>query len=486
MFVGRASELELLDELWASPRACMLVVYGRRRTGKTRLLAHWIKRSQTRTLYWVADPVPSAQQLASFSQAIYRFANPNPPPADFSFGSWQRAFEEVAALASQTRFGLFLDEFTYALEATPGLAGILQNLWDHQLKNTNLFLVLCGSHLGMMHRQVLSYQAPLYARMTHQIHLRPLSFGFTKDYFPYAADERVALYSIFGGIPAYWELIDPNTTLSQNIKRILLRRFNPMRDEPLTLLHDFIQQSHAYVGILQAIGEGAHTQKEIAIRSRTAQSHISQYLSNLIETGFVVRRVPVTAGPSSRLGRYHIIDPYLRFYYRFIAPQQEQIAMGVPDEALREIMRHWHDFIGKHTWEELCRQWVILAGAYKSLPYPAREVGSTWNSKAQVDIVGVHSREKTLLVGECKWLKGPAGRNVLTDLVKQKTPVAVPKKGKWNVYYLGFSRNGWTDAAQRYADEISKEAIAEDNWHSVGMQLVDLMELDTSLNRWAV
>lgn len=486
MFVGRTTELELLDEVWTSPQACLLIVYGRRRTGKTRLLTHWIKRTGNRTLYWVADPVPSAQQIASFSQAIYRFANPNPPPGDFSYGSWQRAFEEIATLARHTRLALFLDEFTYALEAMPGLAGILQNLWDHLLRNTNLFLVLCGSHLGMMHRSVLSYQAPLYARITNQIHLQPLSFGFTRDYFPYAADERVALYSIFGGIPAYWELIDPNTTLSQNVKRILLRRFNPMREEPLTLLHDFIQKSHAYVGILAAIGEGAHTQKEIATRTRTAQSHVSQYLSNLIETGFVVRRVPVTAGPSSRLGRYHITDPYLRFYYRLIAPQQEQIAMGVPDQALAEITRHWQDFIGTYTWEELCREWVILAGAYKSLPFPAREVGSTWNRKGQVDVVGFNSREKTLLVGECKWLKSPAGRNVLTDLVENKTPAAVPRDGKWQVYCLGFSRNGWTDAAHRYADEMSQESITARNWRSAGMRLVDLRELDADLCGWAV
>ena len=483
-FVGRNEELELLNELWISDRAAFLIIYGRRRIGKTHLLTRWIKHSGNRALYWVASPVPTAQQLESFSKAIYRFANVNPPPDDFSYGSWERAFEEVATLASHDRLALILDEFTYVLQTTPGMASVLQNLWDHSLKNTNLFLVLCGSHLGMMHRDVLSYQAPLYGRITNQIHLLPLSFGYTRHFFPYAADERVALYSIFGGIPAYWELIEPSQTLAQNIKRILLRRFNPMRDEPLTLLHDFIKQSHAYVGIFTQIGAGAHTQKEISARTKTAHTHLSQYLRNLIETGFVRKHVPVTASASSRQGRYHISDPYLRFYYRFIEPQKEEIARGVPDIALAEIRRHWQDFIGTYTWEELCREWVIYAGAYQSLPFSAYRVGSIWNKNSQVDVAGINTREKTLILGECKWWNRPAGRNVLTELVQVKTPKVVPGDGHWKVYFLGFSRTGWTDAAHQYANSVAEEDIAGDNWHSTGMRLIDLDELDADLSRW--
>ncbi|MBM4461312.1 MAG: ATP-binding protein [Chloroflexi bacterium] len=212
-FVGRETELQLLDRLWARPDATLLILYGRRRVGKTRLLTYWLRQSgggetgqeqaARRVLYWVAEPSSARDQLRSFSQAVYNFANPQAPaPEDFTYANWQQAWQQVAALAQVERLGLLLDEFTYLLEIDPSIAGQLQNLWDQTLSRSNLFLVICGSHLGMMLRHTLSYQAPLYGRATAQLRLLPLPFGMTARYFPrFDADERVAIYAIWGGIP---------------------------------------------------------------------------------------------------------------------------------------------------------------------------------------------------------------------------------------------------------------------------------------------
>jgi hypothetical protein len=414
-FKGRARELNLLDELWQAPEATFLVLYGRRRVGKTRLLEQWKQKSQARALYWMAEPSSAADQLRSFSQALYNFANPNAPaPPDFSYATWAQAWQQVAVLAQRERLALFIDEFTYVLAISPGIAGILQNAWDHTLNQTNLFLVLSGSHLGMMQRHMLSYQAPLYGRATSQLHLQPMSFGYTQDFFPnYRPDERVAIYAIFGGVPAYWERIDPTSSISDNIRRQLLTPNNLMQAEPRLLLQDFVQEPHNYVSILRAIAEGARTQKEIGGRAGLAQGHISKYLSVLREAGFVERRVPVTATESSRLGRYHVTDPYLRFYYRFLFSRQAQLAMNEPDLALMEIKRHLLDFIGAHTWEELCREWTLRAGVRGVLPFAADQVGSAWTRQAQVDVVGINSMEKTIFLGECKWQDRPVSRSVL-------------------------------------------------------------------------
>lgn len=486
-FKGRIRELNLLDELWAAQDATLLILFGRRRVGKTRLITQWIQQRQQRALYWVAEPSSALDHLRSFSQAVYNFANPQAPaPLEFTYANWQQAWQQVANLAQTERLALFVDEFTYVLEIDPSVAGVLQNMWDHVLKQSNLFLTICGSHLGMMQRHLLSYQAPLYGRATRQLHLQPIPFGYTQDFFPnYQADERVAIYAIFGGIPAYWERLNAQHSIADNIRQQLLTPNNLMQSEPRLLLQDFIQDPHNYVSILRAIARGDRTQKAISTRTGLAQGHVSKYLQVLREAGFVERRVPVTASESSRHGRYHIMDPYLRFYYRFLAARQAQLALGETELALEEIKRHLLDFIATHTWEELCREWTLRAGVRGKLGLPVDQVGSAWTRQAQVDVVGLNSMEKTLVLGECKWQTRPVGQDVLRELV-HKTGQIVPKQGQWRVLYLGFAREGWTDAAQTFAGTASALTVPEQaNWQPAGMALFNLLQVDADLHRWA-
>ncbi len=494
-FVGREAELNLLDRLWARSGATLMILYGRRRVGKTRLLTYWMQHiagdtsgqlPDRRLLYWVAEPSSALDQLRSFSQAIYNFANPDAPaPADFTYMSWPQAWQQVAALAQSERLALLIDEFTYLLEIDPGIAAQLQNLWDHTLSRTNLMLVICGSHLGMMLRHALSYQAPLYGRATAALRLQPLPFGLTTRYFPgYSADERVAIYAIWGGIPAYWERIDLTRSLSDNIRNELLTANNLMQAEPRLLLHDFISDPHNYVGVFRAIANDARTQKEIAAFTGLAQGHISQYLSVLQDAGFVERRVPLTQAERSRLGRYYIVDPYLRFYYRFLANRQAQIALGIQEQSLAEISRHLRDFIGANTWEEICREWLLRASAHGAFPVSVDQVGSTWTRTAQVDVVGVNSMEKTLALGECKWGVEPGARSVLTTLVA-RTDEVVPNQGQWQVTYLGFARGGWTDASHEFAQEVARSQAGGKNWRAVSMRLMDLSQIDQDMAGWA-
>lgn len=486
-FVGRATELRLLDRLWARANATLLILYGRRRVGKTRLLTYWLQQEPRRALYWVAEPSSALDQLRSFSQALYNFANPSMlAPAEFTYASWPQALQQVATLAQHERFALLIDEFTYLLEIDPSIAGQFQNLWDHTLKQANLLLVICGSHLGMMLRHTLSYQAPLYGRAAAQLRLQPLPFGVTAQYFPmYDADERVALYAVWGGIPAYWERLNPMLSLSDNLRNELLTASNLMQTEPRLLLQDFLSDPHNYVGILRAIANGARTQKEIATFTGLAQSHISQYIHTLLEAGFVERRVPVTQGERSRLGRYHIADPYLRFYYRFLANRQSQLALGLQDQALAEIRRHLRDFIGTHTWEELAREWTLRASVNQTLPFLLDQVGSVWTRAAQVDVVGVNTMEKLIVLGECKWGVEPIGRSTLIGLI-DKSDVIIPNTGSWRVFYLGFARAGWTAQSLELADEITHTQLTGRNWQVLGMRLIDLATLDRDLADWAV
>ena len=486
-FVGREQELGLFDAQWRAAGPRFLVLYGRRRVGKTSLISTWLERSGARALYWVASPTSAAAQLRSFSQVVYEFANPNVPfGSDFTYSTWEQAWREAANLTRAGRLFLVIDEFTYLLEVTPGIAGQLQNFWDQVLSKTDLLLCLSGSHLGMMKHEFLSYQAPLYGRATMQIHLQPLPFGLTRDYFPsYSAVDRVAIYAIFGGIPAYWERIDPNQSVSQNIKTQLLTPNNLMQAEPALLLHDFVSDLHNYAAILTAIANGARTPKEIADLTGLPNVQAPKYLGVLAEAGFVERRVSVTAPTASRTGRHHITDPYLRFYFRFLATRQHQFALKIQDQALAEISRHLIDFIGTYTWEELCREWTLRAGARGVLPFMPDEVGSAWNRTVQVDVVGINTIHKTLILGESKWTLEAASRKVMTELVEEKADRVVPEQGSWRVFFVGFSRSGWTDAAQAYAAELQDRPPAGRNWTCAGMRLLDLTQVDDDLTAWS-
>jgi uncharacterized protein len=488
-FTGREQELDLLDQLWEAPGAQFLVLYGRRRIGKTALLSHWIERTGHRVLYWVASPSSPLVQLRSFSQAVYTAANPDAPaPADFTYSTWDQAWRQVANLARNERLAVFVDEFTYILEVTPEIAGMLQNLWDQVLCKTNLLLCVSGSHLGMMKREFLNYQAPLYGRATAQIHLQAMPFGLTRSFFPrHSAVDRVAIYAIFGGVPAYWERIDPGKSVSHNIKAQLLSPNNLMQSEPALLLHDFVSDLHNYTAILTAIANNARTPKEIATMTGLPASHIPKYLSVLVEADFVERRVSMMENPtSSRSGRHHIIDPYLRFYYRFLESRQYQFSLKIQEQALAEITRHMIDFIGTHTWEELCREWVLRAGAMGNLPFMPDQVGSAWNRSAQVDVVGINRMQKTLILGECKWTLEAVDRKVIVELVEEKTARIVPDQGKWRVYLLGFARSGWTSGALAYQNEINRQPAAGTNWVSAGLRLVTLEDVDNDLVAWSV
>jgi hypothetical protein len=180
--------------------------------------------------------------------------------------------------------------------------------------------------------------------------------------------------------------------------------------------------------------------------------------------------VPVTQAERSHLGRCHIVDPYLRFYHRFLANRQTQLALGIQEQSLAEIKRHLRDFIGANTWEEICREWLLRASANGAIFVMVEQVGSAWTRTVQVDVVGVNSMKKVLVLGECKWGSEPMGRSVLTTLF-DKTAEIVPSQGQWQVAYLGFARGGWTAASHAFSQEVVNDKPGGKNWRAVGMRL---------------
>jgi AAA+ ATPase superfamily predicted ATPase len=489
-FVGRKEQLATMHRVWDSSKAALMILYGRRRVGKTRLLTHWMRNNEVSGIYWMAEATSAFDQLRSFSQALADFEDPGiEVPHDLTYPNWEFVLRRVARLAEERRMALFLDEATYLMDVEPTLVATLQKTWDQWLSKSNVFLALCGSQMGLMQRELISHDSPLYGRATVQMKLEPLQFGATDRFFPdYNARRRVELYSIWGGVPAYWERLDPELPVIENLHRLLLPSNSWLMDESRLLLQDFVNDPHNYVGVMRTIAKGTQTFSDIGRQTGLSMGHTSQYLSLLQKTGFVERRIPLTdKSPNSRSGRYFVTDPYLRFYYRFLAAYHSKLAMGQDLQTLDTIRTGLPEFIHQNTWPELCREWLLRASDEGVLPVPIEEVGGAWKRKFMVNVAGISEDEKSLVLGTSHWDKGPAGIELLEDLV-EKTRLIVPRDSSdWSVYYVGFAANGWTDEAKKQAgDTVTAvgNGRAKSKWKVAGVRLLDLEEVDSDLAQW--
>jgi len=481
MLVDRERELDELNALLGAPTARLAAVSGRRRLGKTTLLVHWARTSGLPYLYWVGSHFPSSVLLSQFSQQVWQHGNPGKrAPRTFSYESWSHALEELASYCQgEQRHIVILDEFPYAVAGEPGLPSALQNAWDHHLKFSNICLVLCGSHIGMMER-LLGADAPLYGRMVGPLRVRPLPFSATRVFFPrYSAEQRVAAYAILGGVPAYLERFSDALSFSDNVKQNLFRETGLFRTDPDYLIGEQVRDSRNYQAVLSAIAEGARQPADISLAAGLPnRSSADPYLAQLVEMDYVRRELPVTVPPkkhaTSRQARYVLADNYLRFYFRFVRPNLDLLAQELYDEVWRRIADQLRAFIGMTAFEELCRAWVLTQARAGRLAFSVEQVGAHWNGGAQIDVAAINWHEKTLLLGEVKWIVDEVGRDVVRELIEQKTPKVLkmlPDGGEgWEVSYAFFARSGFTEAAQSLAQQ-----------HNI--YLIDLVTLDDDLAR---
>jgi len=473
-FYGRKREIALLDETYARPGGQLFVLYGRRGVGKTVLLGHWLESRKHRHLFWTADQRSAPVLLRSLSQAMATFEAPTRSvPADFTYGSWDMAFDEMARLAQNERLVVVLDEFTYLMTADPSLPSILQRVWDHKLKHGNLMLVITGSHAGMIERQVLAYRAPLYHRATASLHLQPLPYGLLADFFPrYTPEERVQIYACVGGVPKYLELMRPDRPLEDNLKNLLGSKL--IIDDAGALLRDQLSEPSQCISIVEAIAAGLDQFNDIALMAGLPTSHLGKYLSVLKRLGIVTREVPVTETKpeKSRKGRYRIIDHYLRFYYRFLANQRANLERGLVSPVWLNIRQHLAEFVGQHVFEELCREYLLQLGDAGRLTFMPRDVGSFWGSKLpQIDVVAINEDVHQLILGECKWTGNPIDAGIVAGLIQRAQRVIPAPAAKWTVTYAFFSKRGFAPNAR------SASAGYQCMW-------IDLKRLDSTLQQF--
>jgi AAA+ ATPase superfamily predicted ATPase len=413
-FLDREGAMQSLEGAWASPGAVLALVWGRRRTGKTRLLGRFIEGK--RAVFYGATQQASPTELQGLGDAVRDALRPE--GTDLlslgSFPDWATAFGYLADRARTERLVVVLDEFPYLVESEPSLPSIIQKFWDHVGRETRLFLVLCGSAQAVM-ENLQRQRAPLFGRVDFRLQLLPFAFPEAGLFVPsLPPGERALAYGVLGGMPVHLQRWDDSLDHRANLLRLFADPVSPLVEEGEFILSSELPEASGYFRILHAIAAGQRTYGGI---KDFARIDIQRQLDRLLAIGLVERVVPATEDSThTRRALYRIADNFLNFWFRFIYRHRTDIARGLGRELVdRVIVPGLSDYMGE-PWEEMCREFVRRQAIRGRLPVEVSLVGRWWNrdSSVEIDVVGLRGTE-VVLAGSVKWARS-AGQHELRAL----------------------------------------------------------------------
>lgn len=437
-FVDRETEFDQLTDCYQSETADFVVIYGRRRLGKSELVRQSIA-DRDDAVYYQAVESTAENQLEQFVETA---------SAQFpSLRNVRRDWEALLEALGEQDAVVVIDEFPFLIEEDESLPSRLQRAWDLKLQETGMTLVLVGSSISVMEDKVLSGSAPLYGRRTATIDLKPLSVGDAREFFPdYDAETAITAWAIYGGTPYYLQTIDPGQEVGQNVQESILSERGLLYSEPEFLLRTELRQPNTYYSILRALAHGRRTPNEIAGMAGVESASLSTYLQKLRRLRLVERHIPLTeSATASKRGRYRISAPLFRFWFRFVYGNQDQLRI-LGEKAYEELVAsELADYVSP-LFERLCQRMLPTL-----VDRQFRDVGQWWFKEHELDVLGLTT--DGLVAGECKFTSDPVGEGVLATLEQTATEVQwsqAPTDGK-RLYVL-FSRSGYTDDLQQTAN----------------------------------
>lgn len=447
-FLGREKEILVLEKEYARDGG-FVVIYGRRRIGKTTLIKQFIK-SKT-AFYFLATKEVESQSMKRFAGVIARTTG-NSVLQKAAFSDWLDLFQAVADYKPNEKKVLVIDEFPYLVKVNDSFPSILQNAWDEILKDSNVMLILCGSLISMMKKHALSYESPLYGRRTAQMRIAPLPFTTVYENQKLSFEEAAEQYSITGGVPKYMEFFSDGQPLYEQIKENVLSKNGFLYEEPNFLLTDEVQVPTNYFSIIKVIADGNHKLGTIAGILGLETSALTPYLKTLSELGFIEKQVPVTErnAEKTRKGLYFISDNFLRFWFRYVYPYKGELELDNTQISLDELDKDFKEKFVAFAYEDICKEIFARLCSDKAIDFTPSKIGSYWlNDKSgntQIDVMAVDTVNKRLFAGECKYHNQPVDADVYFELVKKvdnSSEIKSAFKG-YTVIYGVFSKSGFT------------------------------------------
>lgn len=443
-FVDREQEMATLQSEYDRDGSALVVLYGRRRVGKTTLISEFIKNKKA--LFFLASEESESQNRLAFQEKAADFLNSD-LLKNVEVKSWDVLFRAIIDTHFDSKPVIVLDEFQYLGKSNPAFPSVFQRIWEEILKDRQVTVILCGSLISMMQSQTLAYDSPLYGRRTAQIRLMQIPFAYYHQFFPdKSRKELIEMYAVTGGVPKYIELFSQSKDIYSAIEKCVLNRSGYLYDEPHFLLQQEVSEVGSYFSIIKAIAAGNTKLSAIAGVLEVKSTSLTKYLKTLIDLDILEREVPVTedSPEKSKKGLYKIKDNYLRFWFAFVYPNMSFIESGhgriVMDKIRKSLVRNHIAFV----YEDICRERMWEINAEGAWPFYFSKLGRYWDSKEEIDIAAIDPDGKNLILGECKYWQEPVGVSVLRELEAKAKTVSWEKE-KRKTWFVLFSVNGFTE-----------------------------------------
>lgn len=441
-FYCRENELRKLNKRYDGDKFECIIVYGRRRVGKTALINEFCKGKPT--IFFSALNTTGKENLEALSKAIMTYERPDTESSP-EFRSYDAALDELTALSRENRIVFVIDEYPYLAKAKPAISAMLQHVIDHKWMESKMYLILCGSSMSFMESQVLGKESPLYGRRTAQFKIEPLDYKETAVFHPdLSYEENSLIYGITGGVPHYINKLDVRESIDEALLENLFDRSSYLYEEPANLLKQELREPAIYNAIIKAIAEGASRLHDITMKVGEEYSVVSKYLKTLINLGIVKKETPIAEKPGKKT-IYLLADNFFRFWYRFVPNNMSAIDSGrIAKTYPHAVKQHLSDYMGL-IFEKMCRDYLLYYA--EQLPIELNEIGQWWGTdpkkkkQIQIDIVGSPIEGKDYIIGSCKYRNEKIG---IDELVLLRDYATVFGKGS-NYYYYIFSKGGFTE-----------------------------------------
>jgi len=438
-FIDRVNELAFLESKYAEDRSQFIVLWGKRRVGKTELVKQFVRNKPH--VYFLSESTNEQEQLIRFSKAVGQFFG-EPLLGTRGFSSWEEGFQYIKA--QKKRFILAIDEFPYLILSNPAITSIFQKAWDEYWHASQVFLMLLGSSIAMMENEVLGYRSPLYGRRTGQWRVDPMSYDSVSHFRKKRSfEDKLSHYSVVGGIPAYWLQFNSKMTFWKNIEHHVLKKGQMLYDEVEFMLREEFREPRYYFALLQAISLGKRKLSEIVNATGLRQPIANKYLGVLSDLKVVERELPVTVEKplKSKKGLYRITEEFFEFWFKFVFTARGELEMGKADNVLKRIRKRFDQHLSI-AYEKVAKE---LTWKHAERFFPISKIGKWWDKNEEIDLVAVNPEVNAILYGEVKWRNKPVGINIYTAL-KDKA-----QKVKWgnenrSQYFCLFSKSGFTEA----------------------------------------
>ncbi len=451
-FIGRKKELEAFERLYKEEGFQMMVLYGRRRVGKSTLIKEFIKGR--RAIYYTASKTGIRNNLEKLGRQV--LAELAPELEALVFHDMDTLFSFVGKRCMDERIVVVIDELPYLVEADSGVLSVIQNHIDGEWASGQMFLILCGSSISFMENEVLSEKSPVFGRRTAQIRLEPFSYMEAAEFVPsYSEADKAVCYGITGGIAKYLSLMDDSLSLDENIVNQFFMKSGYMYEETNNLLMQEFRNVSVYNDIIEAVASGENKVNEIADKTHIDPTAVSHALANLVVTGIVVKEYAVTDEANRKKVRYNFKDNMFKFWYRFVPDAVGAIEMGKGDVYYQNVVKNRiSEYMGE-VFEDMARYYTLRLGLCGELDCFVTHVGKWWGTDPRkrettdIDIVGLDKQSKKAVLGECKYRNEPLDKKVYDSLMERNGLISSTYRV---VQYLLFAKSGFSDWVMEHAD----------------------------------